>query len=545
MINKSDLRRQVAELFIVRASGFNLDSQRLYPNLEESNSNLKRLLEEGVGGVIVLGGTVKELEIRCNILKKWSGKPLLLCADIEEGVGQRFYGGTKFVPPMGIAQIYKKDQTLAISIAEKIGYFTGKEAKKIGLNWLLAPVCDINNNPNNPVINLRAWGEEPETVKSLTCAFQRGVSRSKMLTCAKHFPGHGNSEVDSHLDLPEIHNDLSKLEKFELIPFKSLINQGVNSVMIGHLLFPKIDPIFPATLSKRVVTDLLRIKFKYDGLVVSDALVMNAITNKYSSGKAAVMAFDAGIDLIMMPKDIDEAIDSLTDAFYSGKISLERLNISRERRKKQLDLVSNEDDFKKEDFNNEDNKNKFLLDASKFSNSIIKSSIFVREESTIKAEFNDINLIQIDNFDQVSNKFIPALDLPKAVGFKNLIIHPLGISPWGKTNKNFLELGQFSNSKILVQLFVRGKPFIGLDYHNDHWIDTIEKLEFEQRLSGIIIYGCPYLFDKIKKTIHKNIPLAYSPSQTEEAQNQILSRILQSKIIQKEIDKESSIEFTD
>ena len=544
-MNKSDLRRQVAELFIVRASGFNLDSQRLYPNLEESNSNLKRLLEEGVGGVIVLGGTVKELEIRCNVLKKWSGKPLLLCADIEEGVGQRFYGGTKFVPPMGIAQIYKKDQNLAISIAEKIGYFTGKEAKKIGLNWLLAPVCDINNNPNNPVINLRAWGEEPETVKSLTCAFQRGVSRSKMLTCAKHFPGHGNSEVDSHLDLPEIHNDLSKLEKFELIPFESLINQGVNSVMIGHLLFPKIDPIFPATLSKRVVTDLLRIKFKYDGLVVSDALVMNAITNKYSSGKAAVMAFDAGIDLIMMPKDIDEAIDSLADAFYSGKISLERLNISRERRKKQLDLVSNEDDFKKEDLNNEDIKNKFLLDASRFSNSIIKSSIFVREESTIKAEFNDINLIQIDNFDQVHNKFIPALDFPKAVGFKNLIIHPLGISPWGKTNKNFLERGQFSNSKILVQLFVRGKPFIGLDYHNDHWIDTIEKLEFEQRLSGIIIYGCPYLFDKIKKTIHKNIPLAYSPSQTEEAQNQILSRILQSKIIQKEIDKESSIEFTD
>ncbi len=544
-MNKSDLRRQVAELFIVRASGFNLDSQRLYPNLEESNSNLKRLLEEGVGGVIVLGGTVKELEIRCNTLKKWSGKPLLLCADIEEGVGQRFYGGTKFVPPMGIAQIYKKDQTLAISIAEKIGYFTGKEAKKIGLNWLLAPVCDINNNPNNPVINLRAWGEEPETVKSLTCAFQRGVFRSKMLTCAKHFPGHGNSEVDSHLDLPEIHDDLSKLEKFELIPFKSLINQGVNSVMIGHLLFPKIDPIFPATLSKRVVTDLLRIKFKYDGLVVSDALVMNAITTKYSSGKAAVMAFDAGIDLIMMPKDIDEAIDSLTDAFYSGKFSLERLNISRVRRKKQLDLVSNEDDFKKEDLNNEDIKNKFLLDASKFSNSIIKSSIFVREESTIRAEFNDINLIQIDNFDQVSNKFIPALDFPKAVGFKNLIIHPLGISPWEKTNKNFLEQGQFSNSKILVQLFVRGKPFIGLDYHNDHWIDTIEKLEFEQRLSGIIIYGCPYLFDKIKKSIHKNLPLAYSPSQTEEAQNQILSRILQSKTTQKEIDKESSIEFTD
>jgi len=544
-MNKSDLRRQVAELFIVRASGFNLDSQRLYPNLEESNSNLKRLLEEGVGGVIFLGGTVKELEIRCNVLKKWSGKPLLLCADIEEGVGQRFYGGTKFIPPMGIAQIYKKDYNLAISIAEKIGYFTGKEAKNIGLNWLLAPVCDINNNSNNPVINLRAWGEEPETVKSLTCAFQRGVSRSNMLTCAKHFPGHGNSEIDSHLDLPEIQNDLSELEKFELIPFRSLINQGVNSIMIGHLLLSKIDPIYPATLSKRLVTDLLRIKFKYDGLIVSDALVMNAISNKYSSGKAAVMAFDAGIDLIMMPKNIDEAIDSLTDAFYSEKIPLERLHMSRERRKKQLDLISNENDLEKEELRNEDIKNKFLLDAYRFSNSIIKNSIFVRGESTIKAKVNDINLIQIDNFDQLSNKFSPALNLPKEVGFKNLIIHPLGISPWQKTNKRFLELGQFGNSKILVQLFVRGKPFIGLDYHNYHWIDAIKNLEIEERLSGIIIYGCPYLYDKIKKNIHESIPLAYSPSQIEEAQNQILSRILQSKRVNREIDKKFINEFTD
>ncbi len=544
-MNKSDLRTQVAELFIVRASGFNLDSQRLYPNLEESNSNLKRLLEEGVGGVIFLGGTVKELEIRCNVLKKWSGKPLLLCADIEEGVGQRFYGGTKFIPPMGIAQIYKKDNNLAISIAEQIGYFTGKEAKNIGLNWLLAPVCDINNNSNNPVINLRAWGEEAETVKSLTCAFQRGVSRSKMLTCAKHFPGHGNSEVDSHLDLPEIHNDLSKLEKCELIPFKSLINQGVNSVMIGHLLFPKIDPIYPATLSKRVVTDLLRIKFKYDNLVVSDALVMNAISNKYSSGRAAVMAFDAGIDLIMMPKNIDEAIDALTDAFYSEKISLERLHISRERRKKQLDLINNENDLEKEELRNEDTKNKFLLDASRFSHSIINKSIFIREESTIKAEVNDINLIQIDNFDQVSNKFCPALDLPKSVGFKNLIIHPLGISPWQKTNKRFLESEQLGNSKILVQLFVRGKPFIGLDYNNDHWLDAIKSLENEERLSGIIIYGCPYLYDKIKKTIHYSTPLAYSPSQIEEAQNQILSRILQSKIAHNEVQRKFIKEFTD
>ncbi len=539
-MNKSDLRRQVAELFIVRASGFNLDSQRLYPNLEESNSNLKRLLEEGVGGVIFFGGTVKELEIRCNVLKKWSGKSLLLCADIEEGVGQRFYGGTHFVPPMGIAQIYKKDHNLGISIAEKVGYFTAKEAKNIGLNWLLAPVCDINNNPNNPVINLRAWGEDPETVKSLTSAFHRGVSRSKILTCAKHFPGHGNSEVDSHLDLPEIQNDLSELDRFELIPFKSLIKQGVNSVMIGHLLFPKIDPIYPATLSRKLVTDLLRIKFKYDGLVVSDALVMNAISKKYSSGKAAVMAFDAGIDLIIMPKNINEAIDSLTDAFYLEKIPLERLDKSRERRKKQLDLISNQDDLVKENSKSDNIKSKFLFETSQFSKSIITKSIFVREKIIEKVNNNDINLIQVDNFDLVSNKFTPALTLPELLGFKNLIVHPFSVSPLEQNNKKFLELGQIGNEKILVQLFIRGKPFIGLDYNNYLWIEAIKNLETEGRLSGIVVYGCPYFYGNIKKNIHESIPLAYSPSQSEEAQNQILSRILQLKIAHNATDKKSS-----
>ena len=536
-MHKSDLRRQVAELFVVRASGFNLDSQRLYPDLEVSNENLKRLLEEGIGGVIFLGGTVKELEIRCKAVKKWAGKPLLLCADVEEGIGQRFYGGTHFVPPMGIAQIYKKDPDLGISIAEKIGYFTGKEAKNIGLNWLLAPVCDVNNNSNNPVINIRAWGEDPETVKTLTCAYQRGAFRSHMLTCAKHFPGHGNSAVDSHLDLPEIKYNLSDLERFELIPFKSLIHQGVNSVMIGHLFLPNIDPTYPASLSKRLVNDLLRLKYKFDGLVVTDALVMKSITNKYSSGSAAIKAFDAGIDVLLMPQDIDEAIDSLTEAVYTGRITLERLNRSRERRKKQIDWINNRNKVE----NNLFIKDKFLFEVSEFSKSITKKSIYLGESSIKKVNFNDINLVNIDNFDQLSNKFIPALALPEKAGFNNLIIHPFGISPWNKNNNKLLEIEQIVDAKFLFQLFVRGRPFIGSDYKNENLAEVIKNLEIEQRLSGIIVYGCPYLFNKIKNNIHHSIPMAYTPSQTVEAQSQILNRILQSKKSYKKVIQE----FTD
>ena len=529
-MNKVDLRREVAELFIIRASGFNLDSQRLYPDLEISNSNLQRLLEEGVGGVIFFGGTIKELEIRCNVLKNWASKPLLLCADIEEGVGQRFYGGTNFIPPMGIAQIYKKDKNLGITIAEKIGYLTGLEAKHIGLNWLLAPVCDINSNSYNPVINLRAWGEDPETVKNLTCAYQRGASRSNILTCAKHFPGHGNTKIDSHFDLPKIYNNFSKINKFELIPFKTLINQGVNSVMIGHLFFPDIDPVYPATLSEKIINGLLRNQLKFDGLIVSDALVMKAISNKYSSGEAAFKAFNAGIDLILMPEDVDEAIDYLTEAFYTGKISLERLIRSKERRQRQIHLLDEKQKINSELSKPDVVNNKFLFQASEFNKSLIKKSIFIRKRRIIKVDINDINLVQIENFEQVTNKLIPALSLPEDEGFKNLIIHPLGVKPWHKDKNKFLELEQIGNGRILIQLFVRGKPFVGVNFYNYHWVDILKDLEIKQRLSGVVIYGCPYLFDKIKKSINKSIPLGYSPSQTDEAQIQVLSRILKSKI---------------
>tara|TARA_Y100000766_G_scaffold263905_1_gene256252 strand:- start:1395 stop:2195 length:801 start_codon:yes stop_codon:yes gene_type:complete len=266
---------------------------------------------------------------------------------------------------------------------------------------------------------------------------------------------------------------------------------------------------------------------------------MKSISKRYSSSSAAKMAFDAGVDLILMPEDIDEAIDSLTNAFYSEIFSLERLNKSRERRQKQIDLIS-----KQKVIDNEDLDDKFLFEVSQFSKSIVKESIYVSKLSIKEINNNDINLIQVDNFDQVSNKFIPALYLPKSLGFNNLIVHPNTISPL-KNSKKFLEFEQILNGKILIQLFVRGKPFIGSNYYNEYWLEVMKSLEIERRLSGIIVYGCPYLYDKIKLTFHDSIPLAYSPSQTEEAQNQVLSRVFQPFLDRDEIYKKSNNEFTD
>ena len=175
-MNADDLRQAVARLLVVRASGHATDRERRYPRWELSNHELEQLLGAGVGGVILLGGTATELRQRCRRFQRWAGQPILLCADVEEGVGQRFEGASWLVPPMALGRLYQRSPRKAVQLAENYGRCCGNQAKRCGLNWVLAPVCDVNSNPKNPVINVRAWGEDPHTVGELTGAFQRGLA---------------------------------------------------------------------------------------------------------------------------------------------------------------------------------------------------------------------------------------------------------------------------------------------------------------------------------------------------------------------------------
>ena len=161
------LRRRVAELLVLRASGHLNDQQRRYPQWELPNSELQRLLQEGVGGVILLGGSAVELQQRTQQLQGWSDQKLLFCADVEEGVGQRFEGASWLVPPLALGRLHQQDPELALNLSERYGRCTGEQARRCGLNWVLGPVCDVNNNPANPVINVRAWGEDPNTASCL------------------------------------------------------------------------------------------------------------------------------------------------------------------------------------------------------------------------------------------------------------------------------------------------------------------------------------------------------------------------------------------
>ncbi|MEO1593114.1 MAG: glycoside hydrolase family 3 N-terminal domain-containing protein, partial [Cyanobacteria bacterium J06632_22] len=322
----------VAQLVVVRTTGHLFDHEIQYPQWECSCAELTHLVGElGVGGVILLGGSAAEVAVRSQFLQSLATVPLLMAADIEEGVGQRFSGATWFPPPMALGAIARHDLPQAMALAEQMGRTTAQEAVAIGLNWVLAPTVDVNNNPNNPVINVRAFGDDPDIVSKLACAFIRGAQDFPVLTTAKHFPGHGDTATDSHLALPVIPHDLARLEAIELAPFRQAIAAGVDSVMTAHLQLPGLDAHHPATLSKPILSGLLRRDLGFGGLIATDALMMGAITDQYGPYEAAVLAIEAGADIVLMPPDPVGAIAALCEAVRTGRLSQGHIRTAAER----------------------------------------------------------------------------------------------------------------------------------------------------------------------------------------------------------------------
>jgi len=259
-----------------------------------------------------------------NQLQAKSKLPLLIGADFERGTAMRLDEGTSFPTAMAVAAAGNPKD------AYTMGKITALEARAVGIQWIYAPDADVNSNAGNPIINTRSFGENPEKVSEFVTEFIRGVQENGGLATAKHFPGHGDTTADSHIDLPVVMADRARLEKLELVPFRAAIAAGVGSVMTGHLNIPALepDPNTPATLSSRVLTDLLRKQLGFQGLVVTDAMDMGGITVRYAPGDAAVRAFLAGADALLMPPVPDAAYEALLAAAHSGQISQERLDAS-------------------------------------------------------------------------------------------------------------------------------------------------------------------------------------------------------------------------
>jgi beta-N-acetylhexosaminidase len=259
-----------------------------------------------------------------NQLQAKSKLPLLIGADFERGAAMRLDEGTSFPTAMALAAAGNPRD------AYTMGKVTALEARAVGIQWIYAPDADVNNNPGNPIINTRSFGEDPARVAQFVTEFVRGVEENGGLATAKHFPGHGDTASDSHIDLPVIQANRDRLEHLELVPFRAAIAAGASSIMTGHLSVPALepDPNTPATLSPKILTDLLRNELRFQGLVVTDAMDMGGITVRYAPGEAAVRAFEAGADALLMPPVPDAAFEGLQNAVKSGRISRERLDAS-------------------------------------------------------------------------------------------------------------------------------------------------------------------------------------------------------------------------
>jgi beta-glucosidase-like glycosyl hydrolase/CubicO group peptidase (beta-lactamase class C family) len=262
-----------------------------------------------------------------NELQTHAKVPLLFGADFERGTVMRIEEGTSFPHAMAVAA------TGAQQDAYEVGRVTAIEARAAGIHWIFAPDADVNSNPVNPIINTRSFGEDPRHVAEFVSAFTRGVEENGALATAKHFPGHGDTSTDSHLDLPRANADRKRLERVELVPFRAAIAAGASAIMTGHLSVPALEPDseLPATLSPLVLTDLLREELGFRGLIITDALDMAGVAKYFSPGEIAVRAILAGADVLLMPPAPDAALAALHAALKSGRLSVARVNQSVER----------------------------------------------------------------------------------------------------------------------------------------------------------------------------------------------------------------------
>lgn len=532
-IDTLSLKEQIAQMIVVRASGYLFDHEIKYPQWEPPAAKLQHLISDlGVGGVILLGGSAAELALRSQQLQSWAKIPLLVAADIEEGVGQRFSSATWFPPPMAIGAVAEKNLHQALHYAEQMGAIIAQEALAVGINWILAPVVDVNNNPDNPVINIRAFGETPEIVSQLAAAFIKGAKSYPALTTAKHFPGHGDTAVDSHLELPLIPHSEERLAEVELVPFVSAIATGVDTVMSAHLLIPAWDEHLPATLSHKILTEQLRHRLGFEGLIVTDALVMGAITSRYGAEETAVLAVEAGVDILLMPVDAEAAIEAISNAVTDGRIPAQRIRASVERIWQAKEKVFGRwgENLKLETLptplsphsptssSQSPVPSPFYQiaqpDAFETVENILRDSNQVFGSLPLQTEklINLRNLILVD--DLLDCKYLsrqaPAVTIPQQLGYRT----QLGDS---RSNLPVASSGE-ALQPTLLQIFLRGNPFrgsAGLTQVVEDWFKT---LLTNGELQALVIYGSPYIKNQFLPFLPAEIPCVCSFGQIPSAQ---------------------------
>ncbi|MEZ4907843.1 MAG: glycoside hydrolase family 3 N-terminal domain-containing protein [Saprospiraceae bacterium] len=310
------LDEKIGQLFVLRAQSDwgEKDAKFFESQIEKYN----------IGGIIFFKGNILDQGKLTNRFQSVSKIPLLVALDAEWGLGMRLSDGISFPRQMTLGAISDNE------LVYKMGLEIGRQLKRLGVDINFAPVADINTNPDNPVIYDRSFGDNASNVAEKSVSYMKGLQDAGVIACAKHFPGHGSTIVDSHLDLPKIDKSAQEILDFEIMPFKSLIDNGVKSVMAAHLQIPSLDNTknIPASLSSKIIGGILRDSLNFDGLVITDAMEMKGVSSYFSSGEASVLAFLAGNDILELPDNIAKAFDGIKKAVKKGRISESRLDKS-------------------------------------------------------------------------------------------------------------------------------------------------------------------------------------------------------------------------
>ncbi|MFV0289658.1 MAG: glycoside hydrolase family 3 N-terminal domain-containing protein [Mangrovibacterium sp.] len=305
--NSLSLEQKIAQLFIAQA----------YSNDSQTDASALNLVKNNqVGGVIFMQGTVENQANSINSLQKVSKIPLLICTDGEWGPGMRMKNYPNYPYQMTLGAL--ENDSLIYRMGKEIGY----QFRRMGVHVNFAPVSDVNNNPNNPVINYRSFGEDPLNVAHKAWNYAQGMEDEKVLAVIKHFPGHGDTNVDSHIGLPVINHTRAHLDSVELRPFREMINGGISALMTGHIQIPALepDPKIPATLSENIIQQLLKKELEYEGFIFTDAMNMSGVTKHYEVGEAAVRAIKAGNDMLEIVPNVPVAIQAVMEAVKNGTI---------------------------------------------------------------------------------------------------------------------------------------------------------------------------------------------------------------------------------
>ena len=452
-----NLQRKLNQLIISR-----LDGGRICDHAYQEG--ILTLARKGIGGFIIFGGKREYLRPFIDRLQSIAEIPLFIASDIERGVGQQIDGYTNFPCQMAVRAAVNRDVPDDMAILRDVVKAVALEAIDAGINMPLIPVLDVNSNPDNPIICTRAFSDNPEDVSFFGSEYIRVLEGMGLISCAKHFPGHGDTSTDSHISLPLIRKSYDDLVNFDVRPFAEAVKTGVSSIMIGHLMIPSIDDSVPSSLSKKVITDLLRKELGFNGLIMTDALNMSAISGIEN---IAARCLNAGVDIILHPSDAELTIRELTDAVSTGLISEETIDTAIDR---------------------------ILKAKSRFAQ-ITGVEIDLHSNSLISKRMTEMSITVVNKKEGV----LPVADDGKIqvfiAGEERLCEKLLWVEkfpPLEKGGEGGFESG-FSDGAVIIAIFSEVAAWRGSAGIDDKAMEQVKELIMKARTSIVISFGSPYI----------------------------------------------------